>query len=181
MNTTEIKTRDDLLTDCERSMRYHQARARFFNALHLFILFVVFTIASANVLRLIETVFPELVISVFWAVVSVLALISLVYNPAAKYYLHQSLYEDFTKLSGDIASTCDPDRATLSQWTKQIHALYAKEPPTYRALHAHCGNQVVIALGAEATHLRKLRWHQRVFRNFYSFQGTVFPLEKQAH
>ncbi len=35
MNTSSIRSRDDLLTDCERSMRYHQVRASFYNSAHL--------------------------------------------------------------------------------------------------------------------------------------------------
>ena len=180
MNTSKTPSRDDLLTDCERSMRYHQARARFFNTLHLSIQFIVFAIASASVLRLIESYLAEQTIPLLWAVVSLLALISLVYNPVEKASIHKSLYRDFTMLAGEITATPDPDEATLSKWTKRIHALYADEPPVYRALLAHCDNQIAIALNADKGYFVDLHWYHRLLRNLIPFQGTEFPNRNQA-
>ena len=182
MNQTTSKTlsRDDLLTDCERSMRYHQARARFFNTLHLFIQFIVFAIATASVLRLIESYLAEQTIPVLWAVISVLALISLVYNPADKASLHKFLYRNFTMLAGEITATPDPDEVTLSKWIWNIHVLYADEPPVYRALLAHCDNQVIIALGADKGYFVDMRWYHRLLRNLIPFQGNDFPDRNHA-
>ncbi len=180
MDTTKILSRDDLLTDCERSMRYHQARTQFFNSLHLLIQFIVFAIASASVVRLAESFLAEGQ-TLLWAVVSLLALFSLVYNPAAKSSLHKSLYRGFVMLAGEIVAAPDSDEAKLSEWTKRIHGLYAEEPPVYRALLAHCDNQVTIALDADKGYFVDLRWHHRLLRNLIPFQGTEFPNRNQAH
>ena len=181
MNTTATETlsRDDLLTDCERSMRYHQARARFFNTLHLFIQFIVFAIASASVSNLLNAVLADQ--SIVWAVVSMLALFSLVGNPARKHALHQSLYRGFTILNGTILATPDADDETQARWARDIHALYADEPPVYRALLAHCDNQIAILLGADKGFFVDLRWYHRLFRNWIPFQGAELINRNQAH
>ncbi len=179
-NTSEILSRDDLLTDCERSMRYHQARARFFNTVHLLIQFIVFAIASASVLRWVDSWFAGQDTLWLWAIISLLALSSLVYNPAKKYALHKSLYHGFTLLNGTILATPNADEATLAGWTKNIYALYADEPPVYRALHAHCANQIVIALGADKGYFVDLSWYHRLLRNFVPFQGTEFLNRNQV-
>ena len=179
MNTSKTLSQDDLLTDCERSMRYHQARTRFFNSLHLFIRFFVFAITTASVISLIESYLAKQTISL-WAVIGLLALISLIYNPAEKASLHKSLYRGFTILAGEIAATPDANETTLSEWTKNIYALYADEPPVYRALLAHCDNQISIALNADKGYFVDLRWYHRLLRNLIPFQGSPFMNRNQT-
>ena len=182
MNTTQTLSRNDLLTDCERSMRYHQARARFYNNTHLLIQFLVFALATASVSRLLDTLLTGQVLLWFLAAIGLLALFSLVYNPAEKAGLHKSLYRGFTMLNGTIFATPDADETTLSEWTKTIYGLYAEEPPVYRALLAHCDNQVAIALNkVNEGYFVDLRWNHRLFRNLWSFQGTEFPNRNQVH
>ncbi|WP_424947879.1 hypothetical protein [Candidatus Spongiihabitans sp.] len=179
--TTEILSRPDLLTDCERSVRYHQARARSFNTRYLLIQFIVFALAGANVVHLIEAWLPEWSAAFLWAAVSVLALCGLVFNPVEKHTLHKSLYHGFTVLHGKIMANPNADDKMLTEWTKEIHSLYADEPPVYRALLAHCDNQVAIALGADKGFFVKLKWHQLLFRNFWPFQGAEFLNQNQVH
>ena len=183
MNTTatEILSRSDLLTDCERAMRYHQARARSFDTRYLSIQFTVFALASASVAHLINSWLPELAVAFLWAVVSALALCSLIFNPVEKHTLHKSLYRGFTVLHGKIMANPDADGKMLTQWTEDIYALYADEPPVYRALLAHCDNQVALALGADEGFFVKLNWYHRWLRNLIPFQGTKFPNQNQVH
>ena len=180
MNTNQTLSHDDLLTDCERSMRYHHERARFFNKVHLFIQFLVFALASASVSRLLGTLLTDQILLWLLATIGLLALFSLVYNPADKSSIHKSLYRGFTMLNGTVAATPDPDEATLTEWTKSLHSLYAEEPPVYCALLAHCSNQVVLALGADRRYLVTLRWREKWLRNIFSFQGTEFLNQDQA-
>lgn len=179
MSTNQTMSRDELLTNCERSARYHQARERFFNQLHLLILFIVFSLGAANVTNLIVKYFEPSVLLI-WATVSLLALFSLVYNPAAKSTHHNSLYHRFTMLAGTIASTPDADAKIRAEWNKNIHTLYADEPPVYRALNAHCNNQTAIAMDADRGFIVDLRWYHIVLRNLIPFQGTEFLNRKQA-
>ena len=181
MNTTQTLTRDDLLTDCERSMRYHQARRRFFNSTHLGIQFLIFAFASVGVSNFIVNLSSD---SHTWmlAIISLLALASLVYRPAGKATLHASLYRSFTDLAGTIAATPDASESDRAEWTRRIHLLYGDEPPVYRALLAHCDNQVAIALNAvDKGYFVDLHWHHRLLRNFIPFQGTDFRNRNQIN
>lgn len=184
MNTNQTLSFDDLLTDCERSMRYHQARTHFYSRLHLFIQFIIFAFANVSVYKLISSS-PTTALWLF-AAISLLALFNLVYNPAEKLALHKSLYRSFVTLYSTIISTTEADEKTLADWNKAIYMLYADEPPVYRALLAHCDNQVVIALGAEQQkYFVDLRWYHILFRNFLTFQESDFfnrdQVKKQAH
>ncbi len=175
----ETMSRSDLLTDCERSVRYHQARARSFDTFHRWIQFFVFALASANVAHLIDSWLADWSITLMWAIVGVLALSSLVFNPAGKHTLHNSLYRSFTSLHGKVLAYPDADDKMLIEWTKDIHALYADEPPVYRALLAHCDNQVAIALDADKGFFVQLSWYHHWFRNLLPFQGSEFLNQSQ--
>lgn len=175
MSTNETLSRNDLLTDCERSMRYHQARARFFNALHLFIQFLIFAVSSVGVFQLLSAYLSEYWSIVLFAIIPTLALFSFVYNPVEKYYLHKLLHRDFTYLYGNIMSTPDAGKNTIANWTKEIMTLYENEPPVYRALLVHCENQVSIQLDkVKDGYYVDLSWHHKWFRNFCHFQSADF-------
>ena len=175
----ETMSRSNVLRGCQRSMRYHQARARFFDTFHRWIQFFVFALASANVAHLIDSWLADWSITLIWAIVGVLALSSLVFNPAGKHTLHNSLYRGFTLLHGKVSAYPDADDKMRGEWIEGIHALYADEPPVYRALLARCDNQVVIALGADRKYLAPLRLHHRMFYNFFPFQGYEFISQDQ--
>lgn len=162
-------------------MRYHQERARFLNTAHLSIQFMVFALVSSSVYCLIMAWFDNQALLVVSAVVGLLALFSLVFNPAEKSALHKSLYRSFTMLAGTIAATPESNsKETRAVWAKSIHLLYAEEPPVFRALHAHCENQMVIALGADLNdHFVDMEKHQRRLRNWFRFQDEDFPSRKQ--
>ena len=178
MNTTAADTdtmsRSDLLTDCERSVRYHQARARFFDTVHRWIQFLVFALATASAARFIESWLSGSSAELLWTLVSLLALFGLVFNPVGKHTLHKSLYHRFTVLHGNVLANPDADTKVLAEWTNEIHALYADEPPVYRALLAHCENQVATALGSDKGFFVKLNWYHRWFRSLIPFQGSDF-------
>ena len=79
MTTNETLSRSDLLTDCERSMRYHHARERFFDGAHSFIQFLVFASSSTGGgVLLLGEFSAESVSAVALGAVSLLALLSLV-------------------------------------------------------------------------------------------------------
>ena len=180
MNATEILSRDNLLTNCERSMRYHQARRRFFNSAHLGIQFLIFAFASVGVSNFIVA-FLSNAHTWMLAIISFLALASLVYGPAGKATLHASLYRGFTDLAGTIAATPDASESDRAEWTRRIHLLYGDEPPVYRALNAHCNNQMVTALDSDEGYSVDLRWYHRWLRNIIPFQGTDFRNRKQVN
>ena len=181
MNRTNNPPHHDLRTNCERSARYHHARAQFLNSFHLFLQFVVFAAATVGASHLVVETFTGQMLPWLMMGISLLALFSLVLNPGEKSTRHKILYRDFIVLAGAIAAMPKPTDENLAEWEKSIHALYAKEPPVYRALHAHCGNQIVIALGAEKKYRSRLRWYHILLRHLIPFQGTDFPSLDQPH
>ena len=180
MNATKILSCDNLLTDCERSMRYHQARRRFFNSTHLGIQFLIFAFASVGVSNLIVNLSSN-AHTLTLIIIGLLALASLVYGPAGKATLHASLYRGFTDLAGAISATPDASESDRVEWTRRIHLLYGDEPPVYRALNAHCNNQMVIVLDSDEGYFVDLHWHHRLLRNLIPFQGTDFRNRNQIN
>ena len=182
MTTTEILSRGDLLTDCERSMRYHLERERFLNWANSFLQFLVFAVSSLGGGALVLGLFSTETVSVaVMVLVGLLALLILVWNPSRKASEHRALYQGFTRLHGVIYASEDPESVIHPEWTQQIHELYAQEPPVYRALHAQCANHVVIALGADRKFLADLKHRHRWFRNIFHFQNTdFFKLQRDA-
>lgn len=92
MNTTESLSRENLLTDCERSMRYHQARERFFNAMHLCIQFLIFASASVGVSKLLDAFLPVQERAILLAVLAVMALLAYSIFITSYFYAIQLFY-----------------------------------------------------------------------------------------
>lgn len=171
---------DDLLTDCDRSTRYHHERVAFCKTVYLSIQFIIFALSSVAVANVILSTFGEWIDKWLWAVISLLALFSLVYNPAERQNIHERLYQSFMKLAGDICADPNPDEKTLIKWTKDMHVLYAQEPPVYGALLAQCDNKVTISLNAGEGYLVDLSLRHRLLRNIFKFQGTNFSNRNQT-
>lgn len=176
-----MQERDNILTGCERSMRYHHARQSFYETSTSFIHFVIFILSAGSVLILIEELFGKnsVVVAALMALVSVLSLFSLVFNPAKKASIHRSLYHEFAMLAADIESSPETlDEKNILNWRDQISIIYSKEPPVYRALNEHCRNQVAIALDNKEE-FNPMHWYYRTLRNIFPFQGvTEFSVKK---
>ncbi|MGR3914478.1 MAG: hypothetical protein OD918_08150 [Gammaproteobacteria bacterium] len=185
MSKTPILSQHELLVDCERSMLYHEARTRFYNRWQLFVQFLVIAFSTTGVPVLLDvatqSTTPWLVPVMAWLMtaIGVLTVFNLVYDPAGQAHRHQLLAGAFTKLEGGIAAVLDAEPAALAGWTRELYALYAKEPPIYFALGAFCANQIVIARAADSDYLIDLRWWHLRLRNVISFSGTEFQNRRQ--
>ena len=174
-----LQERNRLLQGCQRSARYHHAREQFLHTAHLRIQFAVFAASMFSATCVYKGWTSEKVDFILWLFIGFLALLSLVWNPANTANQHKFLRRDFTKLIGKISSDTDPVKKTLATWTDDIYALYAQEPPVYRALHAHCHNQLAIARDAsDGNFIKMMPWH-RWLRNVCPFQGQKFLTNKQ--
>lgn len=180
MSSSGNSDRSYLLNDCDRSIRYHQARARFLDSVHRWSQFFIFAFAMASVSDLASSLIGEDKFNMIWsALIGLLALLNFVFNPVEKAGLHRSLHRGFVMLAGEIDAAPNPNNITISHWKKTMHALFADEPPLYRALVAHCDNQVAIRLGVDKGHFVELNWYYRRFRNIFPFQGPKFPKRNQ--
>ena len=160
-------------------MRYHQERSHFLHSSHLWIQFFVFALATASMAHFIESWLSDSSVDFLWAIVSLLTLFSLVFNPAGKHVIHKSLYQGFTVLHGKIMANPGADDKMLAEWAKDIHALYAEEPPLYRALVAHCDNQVSLSANDDKGDFAVLKWYELMLRNIFRFQSSEFPTYNQ--
>lgn len=167
-----LKARDELLTTCERSKRYHGARLRFYETTHRWFIFAMVASSAGAIVKLVDDHVPWLP-----AVTAALGLFSLVFDLSGKARLHDSLYRRFANLNGRIESSANPEQSDISEWKSEIHSIYADEPPVYRALHQHCANQVLQALYEESEeneaiydkYYLPLNWYHSWLMNFYSF------------
>ncbi|MDA8022432.1 MAG: hypothetical protein MPK05_05560 [Gammaproteobacteria bacterium] len=182
MTTSTTKMRNQLLNDCERSARYHHARAGFYDAAHLRIQFFVFVVTAASASILFGRILSETLVGMLLLfAVSLLALFSVLWNPSGKAGHHKSLHRGFITLAGIINAAENPSKAQCEEWTRAVHALFAEEPPIYRALNAHCYNQLSIKLDVvKDGYFVDLKWYHHLLRNLVHFQGGDFPIRRQS-
>ena len=183
MKKGKDKSRDDILTQCECSKRYHSARLRFYENAHRWtLLFIVIS----SVCAIFISGFSEgggriAALSLFSLI---LGLISLVFDFNGRARQHESLYQRFSSLNGDIEALSNPQQKDLDIWNRKIHDMFAVEPPVYRALNKHCRNEVVQTLYASDTkeykdHFKPMKWRERKFMNFYHFPMITYDNKNQ--
>ncbi len=174
-------TKDELLTDCERSKRYHNARLRFYGTIHRWILLL---IVLAGVLAISPWLGTHA--AYFSGFTVALSLFSLVFNFIGMTHLHTSLYQRSAYLNGDIESRIEPKEQDLERWTREIHNIYADEPPIYRVLHQHCANQVLQSLHKKGTKEYEedyvhIGFFRRLLMNWCLFNGYTPPKKKRSN
>jgi len=178
-----LKARDDLLTDCERSKRYHSARLRFYETTNRWFIFAMVASSAGAIVQWGSASVPWLP-----AVTAALGLFSLVFDLSGKARLHDSLYRRCANLNGRIESSADSKQSDISEWRIAIHGIYGDEPPVYRILNQHCANQVLQSLYEDieenAAIYRKyyvpLNWYHRLLKNFLPFSNfRVTPFAKE--
>ena len=141
MTDEELESKVDSLDfGVEKSKRYHQRRRGFYDSLHKIIMFLVIVSGSAA--------FAELSLN-FAAGAVVLAAIDLVWSPALLARKHEMLFRDFSDLAIDIRAKTPNDRAYKALDKKRL-VLEKDEPPVYKALEAHCDNEVRRAWGRDS-------------------------------
>ena len=173
------KNRDDLLNTCESSKKYHSARLVFYEKLYNGVAFFSFATAIAGLTSIIQPY--QLQFSLFAVV---LVSFIFIFNFHGKIRTHESLYQRFSALNGDIESKAEFQQTDIDNWTYRIHQLYHDEPPVYRALLKHCYNQVTESLyHKNSPEYRKfyypLRRHQKYLMNLLHFPRIAYdnPLE----
>lgn len=165
MNMTRIETQKDILFISEQSARYHSARIRFLTLCHRWLMFLVALMGTAVV----ADIFGEYS-RWFGGVAAVIVILELVFDLQGTRSIYQNLYRRFTLLSGEITANPNADEATVRRWNMQLHALYADEPPVYRALNDHVRNEIAIRIG-RPDEVNPLRLHHRLLMHICSFQG----------
>lgn len=162
---------DRLSFRVEKSLRYHQRRRGFFDAIHNFIMFGVLLSGSAAF----GGIFP----AVAGAVAAILGALDLVFQFSHKARDHQSLYQRFSALNIELQAIKAVDIVALEQVERRRLEIEADEPPIYWALDADCDSEVCIAWGRDKTAgVIQLTRNQWIFMNFYRFDRTRFAPRK---
>lgn len=152
----------DLEFDCLIGTDYHNARRSFLNNVHRFTMFIVIIMgtSAAVTLGIDQSIWFSLA-TVFFAA------FELVYNPSSKTRDHDFLYQRFTLLLGEIKSNPQTTK-NVNIWQKEMHQIWASEPPMYETLQMIAHNKVC-AMHHKESDMKKVKWWQRVSKNLLSF------------
>lgn len=152
----------DLEFSCLEGTYYHNTRRAFLNNVHRATMFVVIIMgtSAASTLGIDNSVWFSLA-AVFFAT------FELVFNPSSKTRDHDLLYQRFTILLGEIRST-DQTTANINNWQKEIHQIWAAEPPVYEALQMISHNKICYMLNKQDD-MKPVNGWQRFWKNIFSF------------
>ncbi len=175
------KERDDILTKCEISSRYHNARLGFYDFWQKLFLFISI---SGGFFAFSQQI--KFFLTYVLLIIAVAGVATLVFNTQARARKHEILREKFNTLAGEIAANLDYKKNNISNWIIQFHNLYNDQPaPYYKALDVHCHNEVVEALHHEGTkkyaeNRYKIKWWQYYLKNIRPFSTTGFEKIKPS-
>ncbi len=153
-----------------RNIRYHEDREAHFawmnRALDLFVL----VSGLATVVTLSDLLPGKLQIDGRWiaALTSVIGAVQLVFGLGRREALHADLRRRF------LALLAEHEDGRETEITRRMRALYGDEPPTFHAADALAYNAAQLALDRPRSTLLRIRWHQRLLRNWRRYEGVTF-------
>lgn len=107
--------------------------------------------------------------------ITLVSLLSLVYDPATKARRHAELARDFKRLEADIvAGGNHPSSAQLAAWKARLTMLESAEPAALGALVTQCHNELATALDRRDL-VTPLPFVQRIFKNWFDFDQSSAP------
>ena len=171
MTVDSVETEyDDLLFAVRRSVRYHRYRERFLDRAHQLGALVTALAGSATIVTLLAELPPRWTwVRVLVASVTALASVTeLVFAPARGARRHAALAVDFLALEKDLirAGSSLTLEALVELQTRRLD-FEATEPPVYRVLDAICQDELVTALGVDASHRSNVTGWQRLWRHVF--------------
>lgn len=141
---------DDLNFHVEKSLRYHQRRRGFYDALHRWLMFGIILFGGIAAVYA-----PE----VFGTLASVCAAVSLALNVSHRARDHEMLFRQFSDLAIEVRTRAHgATESDLAGWTKRRLSIESGEPPIFYALEADCDNQVRRAWGRDEKLVQINRW-----------------------
>lgn len=161
--STEIDERTAFQIDCLRNARYHEDRESFFSFAHKGAMFVV--VASGTAAFASVKAQPTLA-----AVITLAALIDLVFDVSGKARLHASIRRRIY----DVLAQAEDEQRSLARLKEQAVRIYADEPPCMHAVNAIAYNAAMAAFERPKGHQLQVNWWQRLTRHFWPWSGTKF-------
>ncbi len=152
--------RRQLLFSIRKSIRYHNARRRFYERSHNLTAALCVTFGMATTLAVLFEA------GTYWtagaaAVVTLAAAFDLVVGTTGKVHLHHDLSRRFIGLERLVIQKVHPNALELRHWEAERLTIQADEPPVLQVLDTIVGNELLQAYGADATQLLPVRWYQR--------------------
>ncbi|MEP3114121.1 hypothetical protein [Nisaea sp.] len=171
---------DGLLSDCERSARYHAARCAFFDFWHRVLMVSVLFAGSGAALSAVLTLGSKDHILVGMGLfVAAVGAIDVVVGLPMKARDHEILKRRFYALAKRIV----PHRATvvmIEEWRAEMVSIFEDEPATYHALNALCHNAICQSVGAPKGVYQRVGWLARLLCNWVQYSPSTFPTHLDA-
>jgi hypothetical protein len=159
-----------LLFSVRRSVRYHNYRRKFFDALGLWTNFVTIIGGGGVIVSTTTDHSNPTVTLIIGALISLFAALNLVLGFSTRARDHFDLAKRFTKLEQDMTSI--GNAPTEEQYREQSNTrleIESDEPPINRVLDAWCHNELIRAAGSPDSERVTISRAQRFFRQFVSF------------
>lgn len=158
---------------CHTNAIYHSARRGFLDFMHRLIMFVVLVSGSAATVAFMRS-WPSAAVALTLVPVFASA-IDLVAGFSSRARDHEFLARRYWRLLADTR-----DGGDLAQLNKDIHGIYADEPPQFRALYSLSENQAMDMIGIDAENFYVVPWRQRIFKNLWAFPGARYSTAKEV-
>lgn len=157
--------RRQLLFGIRKSIRYHNARRRFYERFQSITAALCVMFGTATSFAVLSGV------GAYWAagaaaIVTLAAAADLVMGTSAKMRLHHDLSRRFIALERLVIQRIHPNAIEIRHWESERLNIQADEPPTLRVLDVIVGNELLQAYGADSSQLIPVRWYQRWSAHF---------------
>jgi hypothetical protein len=157
----------------EKSIRYHQRRQAHYEHLHRVVVFLIIASGSAAFTKVLA---PD----ILGAIAAALGILDLVAGFSLKARDHAVLQKRYTDILAEIKTAPNPSDAQIAQWERRRIEIETEEPKMMYALEAWCDNEVRRAWNVLDQGVAHLGWRHRLLKDWVSFSGTVFELERPA-
>lgn len=164
---------ENLLIDCDRCIRYHQARGDFLNKCHKWMMVAVIFSSTSAVAALSQNY--ELLATFIVLLPGLFGAIEIVWGLTDLVRRHESLVRRFHEVVSEI-NINDATLESYLNWDSKVKIVYSEEPlSVYHALNAVCGNAAYQAAGRDRDKFQTYNSWQYHLRNWVKFNGNDFP------
>lgn len=174
MSDEKMTEYDILLMDVQRSIRYHDRRKGYYQALLGLSQFVILMFGMTTIATFGAEIggdWPLWVRLLPSVMASTLVAVTLVYRVSDKAWLHHDLKHDFIRLEQRlerIRSSHTPEEVSEIQADRL--GIEAREPKVLRVLDTICHNEIMRAMGYEQTELVEIGFIQRLVAHVFDLR-----------
>lgn len=103
----------------------------------------------------------------FASLVAIFSSFNLVLQPSQSSRTHHDLAKKFIKIEQELITKEDFTQEELNKLTSKRLDIEAEEPPPLQILNCICHNELARAMGYGPEHMVKIKWYQRLFKDFF--------------